>query len=189
LLKKLHSQQVSINENCVTQYTWSVKTAADMNFVIERKLPADNDYTPVDTQVMNAGFSKQNFTFSDDLTTLQPGIIIKYRIKMNIAADTSFYLDSAEVNFDRECYLGDKIIIAPNPVINELKVTVSQNNQFKTAILLHNVAGQLVYTSINQPVDRIKTFVIPMKQMSKGVYYVTVLIDNKKKVTKKIIRE
>jgi len=74
-------------------------------------------------------------------------------------------------------------------VVNELKVSVSQNSQFTAAVLLHNVAGQLVYMLVNQPVDRVKTFTIPMKQMGKGVYYVTILIDNKKKVTKKIIRE
>jgi serine protease AprX len=189
LLKKLYSQQAVINQNCVTQYSWSAKTAADINFIVERKLPTDAAYIPLDTQTVNSSFSKQSFTFSDDLKTLNPGIAVQYRIKMNIAADTSFYLDSATVNFAGGCTVQDKITLAPNPVVNELKVNVSQNGSYHVSVLLHNASGQLVYTLINQPVDQIKTFIVPMKQMSRGVYYLTLLIDGKKKLIRKIIRE
>jgi serine protease AprX len=189
LLKKLFSKQLSINENCTAKYTWTVKTAADINVIVERKLPGDAKYIPVDTQNMQINFSKQNFSFSDDLKTLPAGSIINYRLKMTIGADTSFYLDSATVTLTHDCnVVEDKITVAPNPVVDNLKVTVSNNSQFNTTIILHSASGQLIYTLANQPVDRVKTFTIPMKQVSKGAYYVTILVDNKKKLTKKIVR-
>lgn len=189
LLKKLYSQQITITEDCSIQYTWSAKTAAGMNFIVERKLPADTNYVPVDLKSVNTSFSKQAFSFSDDLKIFDPGTIVRYRIKMTIASDTSFYLDSTTINIDNDCNIQDKIIIAPNPVINELRVTASQNSYFNASILLHNSNGQLVYSLTDQRVNRINTFTVPMKQMSRGVYYMTIFIDNKKKITKKIIRQ
>lgn len=188
LLKKLHSQQINVTEDCIANYNWSVKAAQDMSFIIEKKLPVNSGYLPADTQLVSTGFSQQNFHFTDDLKAYSPGSIIKYRIKMNIAADTSFYLDSLSVNIDKDCNIQDKISMAPNPVINELKIILSQNTPFTVSVQLHNANGQLVYTMGSQQVNRMKTLVVPMKEMSKGIYYVTMIMDDKKKVTKKIIK-
>ncbi|MDQ6724045.1 MAG: S8 family serine peptidase, partial [Thermoproteota archaeon] len=96
LIKKLFSKQFIIS-NCKTILKWTAKSASDMNFVMERKLSTENNYQPVDTQFMNSKFATNNFIYSDDISMLSPGSIINYRIKMNIATDTSFYLDSAIV--------------------------------------------------------------------------------------------
>ena len=73
--------------------------------MVERKLPADNNYTTISTQTSTGAFASRNFTFTDDLSTF-PTTGIKYRFKMNIAADTSFYLDSVTVNFTPKPNLG-----------------------------------------------------------------------------------
>jgi hypothetical protein len=97
LIEKLHTQKVSVT-NCNAVINWTAKSAADMYFVIERKLPSDNNYQPIDTQSANTGFITNSFTFSDNLALLPPGTTnIQYKIEMNIATDTSFYLDSATV--------------------------------------------------------------------------------------------
>ena len=44
----------------------------------------------------------RNFVYLDNLTAVPNGII-KYRFRMNIAADTSFYLDSATFNHTQNC--------------------------------------------------------------------------------------
>ena len=188
LIKKLYNQQLSIDENCVAKFSWSVKTASDMNFVIERKLPSDNSYIPVGTQSTNTNFSQQNFIFSDDLISVTPGVSIQYRIKMNIAADTSFYLDSATINYTQLCKT-DNIIIAPNPVTDNLTVAIKQPGQVNISITLHNISGQQVYKLSNQTVNGTQTFIIPMKPLSRGVYFVTIWIDNKKQVVKKVVRD
>ena len=190
LVKKQYSQQVSISENCVASLNWNVKVGAGMDIIVERKLPSNTVFIPVDTQTVNSSFSRQQLSFLDDLKTLPVGAAVQYRMKMTIGSDTSFYLDSVTITIDHDCNIVEnKIIIAPNPVIGDLKVTVSQNSQFTASVMLHSMTGQIVYKILNQPVDRVNTFIIPMKQLAKGAYNVTVFIDNKKKITRRIIRQ
>lgn len=190
LQKKNYTQQIAINNNCKTILNWSVKTAADMNCVIERKMPVDSNYIAIDTQFINSSFSKKDFTFTDDLATINPGISIKYRIKMNIAKDTSFYLDSATLNYYQACKVADDgITISPNPVTDKLSVKIIRNNQVQVSLVLSNTAGQQLYFLNKQKINRQQVFTIPMSKMSRGVYYVTVLIDGEKAITKKIFRD
>jgi serine protease AprX len=189
-LKKLYTQQISIDQNCIAKLSWTVKTAAGMNIVIERKLPADTNYVPVDTQSINANFSKQNFNFSDDLSASEPGITIRYRIKMNIGTDSSFYLDSATVQYTERCYsYKDSITVAPNPVRDMLTVFIKKpSSPVNVSVTVHNMSGQKVYQLINQPVNSSQVFSIPMKQLSSGLYYVTLWVNNKKQLVKKIVK-
>ena len=190
LLKKLYTQQINIDQNCIAKLSWSVKTAAGMNMVVERKLPADTNYVPVDTQMINTNFSKQDFNFSDDLSALEPGITIRYRIKMNIGTDTSFYLDSAVVQYTERCYFyKDSITVAPNPVRDMLAVFIKKpSSPVNVSITVHNMSGQKVYQLINRAVNSSQVFSIPMKQLSSGLYYVTLWMNNKKQLVKKIVK-
>jgi hypothetical protein len=115
---------------------------------------------------------------------------IQYRIKMTIAADTSFYLDSAIINYIPNCNTGnvaEKISIHPNPVTENLFVTIERNTPANTAIEMYTTTGQKVYSLYNQPVNGEQTFTIPVKQLSPGVYVVAVFINDKKVTTKKVI--
>ena len=190
LLKKLYTQQISIDQNCIAKLSWTVKTAAGMNMVIERKLPADTNYVPVDTQMINTNFSKQHFNFSDDLSASEPGITIRYRIKMNIGTDSSFYLDSAAIQYTERCYFyKDSITIAPNPVRDVLTVFIKKPfSPVNFSVTVHNMSGQNVYQLINQSVNSSRIFSIPMKQLSSGLYYVTLWVNNKKQLVKKIVK-
>ena len=190
LEKKLFSKDISINSSCSTVINWQAKAATKMNFVIERKMPADADFVAIDTQQYIGNFSMQRFTFSDDLTPIAPGISIAYRIKMNIGVDTSFYLDSATLNYNSSCVLQEeKIIISPNPVSDKLRVSISKKNLSQVSIIVHAALGSKIFELNNQPVIGEKIFTIPTNRWSSGTYFVSVFIDNKKVETKKIIRE
>lgn len=110
LVKQLHTQQVDHNK-CAVTIKWAAKCAADMNFVVERKLPTDNDYIAVATKTNTGNFAKKNFIFYDDLSSVTEPATIHYRIKMNIGIDTTFYLDSTTVNYTEPCttytFIGD----------------------------------------------------------------------------------
>ncbi len=189
LQKKSYTQQIAIDNNCKTVLQWSVKTAADMQCVIERKLSSSTDFTVIDSQFINTGFAKNDFIYLDDLSSILPGSTIQYRIKMNIAADTSYYLDSATVFYQKSCVvLPENIVTGPNPVTGNLSVIINRNSQVKVSLIMHNSIGQLVYSLNNQPLNGEQTFTIPMQPISKGTYYLTVIIDGKKVTTKKIIR-
>ena len=126
LIKQLYTQQSAV-ANCAVTLQWTAKTDSVINIVVERKLPAETNYTAINTQTSTGAFISRNFTFTDDLRSF-PTTGIKYRFKMNIAADTSFYLDSITVNFTPRPNLGvDKTV---NACIGN---TVNLTTQFVTA--------------------------------------------------------
>jgi serine protease AprX len=188
LIQKLYTQQISITNSCKTDIRFSVKTATEMSIEIQRKLPAENNFKTISTQNTNTVFAPVNFAITDDLNGIKGNIAIQYRIKMNVAADTSFYLDSATVNYTNNCSgSNDKITIGPNPVKDNLSVTIKGDGNFTAAIEIYSAGGQKVYSMLNRKINNGETFLIPMKKMNADIYFVAVFIDNKKIVTKRIV--
>jgi hypothetical protein len=338
LIKQLYTQQSAV-ANCSVTLQWTAKTDSVISIVVERKLPADIIYTTVNTQTSAGAFAARNFTFTDDLRSF-PTTGVKYRFRMNIAADTSFYLDSMTINFTPRPNLGadktvsactgntinlttqftttglttnwtlggntvatpaavsvaglyqliaantsgcadtanvnvsfnpkpnlgtdrvitkctdsiinlttlftttglttvwtiggttvsnpstvtvagiyrliatnsfacadtalvtitndqqlciqpliDKITISPNPVSDKLSVLIIRKAAVKVDILIHNSAGQIVHRLTNQQIAGAHTYSIPMKNMGGGIYFVTVKLDNKKELVKKVMRQ
>lgn len=102
LLKRYYSQQVQ-QVGCNTTLKWTAKSSDNMNFVVERKLPADADYVALQT-INGAGtFVSGNFSYTDDIAALSTPINISYRIKMNIDTDTSFYFTPVIINHQHTC--------------------------------------------------------------------------------------
>ncbi len=82
----------------------------------------------------------------------------------------------------------NNISIGPNPVFGDLNVILTRITDAKYDILVHNVRGQNVHkVSGSQPAGR-GNISIPMRHLSSGVYYVTVYIDSKKTITKKVLK-
>lgn len=185
LIKKLYKQQISISNSCKTNIGFTVKIATDMNIEIERKLPTDAAYKTISMFTPTNNFAATSFVIEDDLNDLQSDIAIKYRIKMSIAADTSFYLDSAAVNYTKSCR--ETISVMPNPVTDNLSVLIVRNISVNAAIEIYTVSGQKIYSLLNQTVSGTKKILIPTKHLSAGIYFVAIFIDNKKVTTKKII--
>jgi serine protease AprX len=341
LIKQLYTQQSAV-ANCAVNLQWTAKTDSAISIVIERKLPAEINYTAISTQTSTGAFQSRNFSFTDDLRNF-PATGVKYRFRMNIAADTSFYLDSMTINFTPKPNLGadktasvcigntvnlttqfntaglttnwtlsgntvanpaavsvtglyqliaannsgcadtatvnitinarpnlgadlaltkctdnttnlttvfntaglttawtlggnavanpaavsvagvyqliatnsfsctdtatvtvtnnqqlcpvippplpEQITISPNPVKDNLSVLVVRTAAVKVGIVIHNSAGQLVYSSTSQQSAGPATYSIPMKKMGGGIYFVTVRLNDKKEVVKKIMRQ
>ncbi len=336
LIKQGFTQQVT-QTNCKANLQWTVKTDSVINVVAERKLSTDNNYIAISTQNSTGGFAARNFTFNDDLIDIT-STVIKYRLKMNIAADTSFYLDSVTINFIPKPNLGtdknisicrdsslnlttlftatglttvwtlsgvnvttpsaiivsgtyqligintsgcadtalatanflskpnlgvnrsvskcsdssfnlttlftttglttawtlngtavsnplaapttgiyqliatngtgcsdtalvtltndiplcpvvqEKITISPNPVSDRLTVTVIRIAAVKVEVFVHNATGQKIYSINNQQAAGGQTYSIPMKALAAGIYYITVKLNDKKEVAKKIMK-
>ncbi len=339
LIKQLYTQQSTI-ANCSVTLQWTAKTDSVISIAVERRLPAETNYTTINTQTSTGAFLSRNFSFTDDLRSF-PTTGVKYRFKMNIAADTSFYLDSMTINFTPRPNLGadktaavctgntvdltiqfntaglttnwtlagntvanpsvvsaaglyrliatntsgcadtatvsvtinpspalgadqaitkcadsiinltiryntlglttswslggtavtnpasitaagiyrliatntfncsdtafitiinnqqlctgipppEQVTISPNPVSDKLSVLVVRTAAVKVDILIHNTAGQIVYRTTNQQPGGQHSYSIPMKKMSAGIYFVTVRLNDKKEVVKKIMRQ
>lgn len=194
LLKKLYTQQAAIS-NCKTNLQWTVKGDTSARFAIERKLASDANYSIINTQQASGAYAAKTFTYTDDLAAV-PLQTIKYRIKMSISADTTFYLDSVTVNYNTTCAgsgggggnFTEKITVGPNPVNDKLFVNVVRNAAVGVKIVVHTQSGQKIYTLSNQQASGGQVYSIPMKEMSAGVYYVSVYVDDKKVVTKKVVK-
>ncbi len=190
LQKKSFISQVMVENNCTVSFAWCVKTAADMSCVLERKLPDETTYKAVDSQVISSVFSKQNFSYADDLSAISAGTALTYRFKMNIASDTSFYLDSVTVNSQQSCNTSQEgIIISPNPVSDQLSVKIVRSSAAKVDLVLINALGQQVYQSGYQAQAGQQTYYIPVKQLSNGVYHISVFINGKMEKAKSLIKE
>lgn len=109
LIKQLYSQQSSVS-NCTANIQLTTKTDSAISIVIERKLPSELNYTVINVSNSTGSFKSRNFLVTDNLSPFTSSGI-KYRFRMDIAADTSFYLDSMTINFTPRPNLGqDKSI-------------------------------------------------------------------------------
>ncbi|MEP6711075.1 MAG: S8/S53 family peptidase [Ferruginibacter sp.] len=188
LFKKLYSQQAAIN-NCSASLQFTAKTDNTINLVLERKLPSETDFSVQKTFAGNGSFALHNFTYTDDLSSANTGIV-RYRTKVVIGTDTAFYADSLSVNYLQQCTVSEnKITIAPNPVTDHLNISIQRTTTAKADIIIQNAGGQRVYTAGLQLTTGTNNKTVSMQQMSKGIYFVTVLIDNKKALTTKILKQ
>jgi len=102
---------------CKTNLQWSVKTDSAIKLFVERKLSTGN-YSTLSTINSTGAFALNSFTYEDDMNALPTGAYT-YRLRMDVAADTSFYLDSVTVNFTAKPALGadkNQVICVSNPL-------------------------------------------------------------------------
>lgn len=85
--------------------------------------------------------------------------------------------------------LPEQITISPNPVSDKLKVLIVRTAAVKVEIIVHNTAGQIIYSINNQQPAGGQTYFIPMKKMSGGIYFITVRLNDKTEVAKKVMKQ
>ena len=188
LYKKIYSQQALIN-NCTVTLKFAAKTDNTINFILERKLSSETDFTTQKTFAGSGNFALQDFNYTDDLSNAALGLV-RYRTKIVIGTDTTFYADSLSVNYQQQCAANEnKITIAPNPVTDHLNIIITRLSIANAGILIQSAAGQKIYTTSFALKIGANIKTIPVQQLSKGIYFVSVFIDNKKGVTKKILKQ
>ncbi len=129
LIKQLFTQQITVS-NCKAKIDWAVKTDSAITLQIEKKLPSETNYTTINVLNSSGAFTLKNFSFEDDLSNVN-STSINYRIKMNIAADTSFYFDVVTVNFSPKPNLGTDITLT-NCADSSVNLTTLFANQGAT---------------------------------------------------------
>ncbi len=189
LQKRFATKQASIS-GCFANIAFTVKTDNTMLVEIERKSAGESSYNTISSLQDNGNYGNHSFSFADNISNVATGNIY-YRLKMNIASDTSFYLDSMMLSYTNTCenISENSIRIGPNPVSGNLNVTIARTDDVKVQIIISNAAGQRIYSNNFEQTAGLQTKLIPMQAMSKGVYFVSVYINNKKEVTKKILRQ
>ncbi len=187
LMKKGYTRNVCIT-NSIANIQLNVKFDNSIKINIERKQSNQTDFTVFKTFNGTGSFANKNISFTENFVPLQ-GITVSYKVKVDIGTDTSFYMDTFEVNQFQTCTPPiDELNINPNPVIDFANVIISRKAQTKMALLMMNASGQSLYkTTFDQPAGtQIK--MINMQTMATGIYFITVFADDKKIKTIKILK-
>lgn len=185
LLKRRYSSIVTLNANCITQLLVNVKASSAMQFELERRGPGDPAFSVVKRfNSASSAFTAVPFTLRDTLSYQSTGAVA-YRLKHIIGTDTSFYYDVPSVFITQPCG-NDKIVIAPNPVKNNLSVTVGTLlNLSSIAVRISESSGRTVYIQNNAP----NNININTQRWAAGVYLVEIIGDGKTIATKRVIKE
>ncbi len=188
LLRKSYNQQSAIT-GCKASVQLNVKYDNSMSVVVERKQANEIVFTPYKTFAGTGSFTSKNINFTDDLA-LTSGGNINYRIRMDIATDTSFYLDSLTVTSSPTCNIKkeNKIKITPNPVTDVANIAISRTTATQIKIVIVNAEGKRVYASAFQQPEGTFIKQINMKNMAAGIYFISVLGDDKKILAEKILK-
>lgn len=189
LQRKSYTQQSTLS-NCINNLQFKAKFDNSMSIVIERKLANETAYAPFKTIAGTGSFAVKTISATDDLSTAPAGNVM-YRVRMDIAADTSFYLDSLTIAAPQLCAAApvNSVRIAPNPVINNLNVIVSRTTATQISILVTNAAGQRIYTNTYlQPAGSLVQ-AVNLSGAASGVYFVKVFAAGKKIATQQIVKK
>ena len=101
LQKKLSNRQIQLT-NCVTNIALNFKSDATMQLEIQRKMPNESMYSTIGMLQSNEAYGAHDFVYNDTLRGINYGQV-QYRYTINIGTDTSYYLDSAVVNYLNSC--------------------------------------------------------------------------------------
>ncbi len=188
LLKKSFTKLSSLS-GCMATVQLSVKQDNTMQVVIERKLANDVAYNTFKTIAGTGNFSNKNISFTDDLS-LTSGGNLNYRIRLEIAADTSIYLDSLIINAPQTCTNPvNSLKVVPNPVVDNVSIIISREKAGKINLILTSAEGKRIFESTYQQIAGSQIKTINMQQMSVGIYFIKVIVDDKKIETIKIIKK
>ena len=188
LLKKSFTKEITLS-GCMATIQLNVKQDNSMSIVVERKQATDVAYTTFKTLAGTGSFSNKNLSFTDDLA-LTNGGNINYRIRLNIAADTSVYLDSLTVSAPQQCVAKptNSLMVNPNPVADKANIIISRAEATKIGITLTNALGQQVYKTTYQQAAGNMLKTINMQQMQAGIYFIKVFANDKKLETIRILK-
>ncbi|MEO6669606.1 MAG: S8 family peptidase [Ferruginibacter sp.] len=191
ILQKLLYTKLASFEDCSALIQFSLKTDNTMTIDVERKLIGETNFTLLPGSLHNSeSYGLHQFSFTDNISGLSLGNI-QYRLKVTIASDTAFYLDTTNLNYTQSCQppTENSIAIGPNPFSNSFNIIIGRVEESKIEVVVHNAAGQRIYRNGFLQQAGKQTWIIPMQAMNSGVYFVTVYIDGKKELTKKILKQ
>ena len=192
MLQKEFATNTAIFRQCKAEISIDIKMDSTMKINVERKFPSDSSYSTITTLQNQGVYGLSSFFYADDLSDTDFGYV-NYRYKVIIDSDTSYYLDSALVNYLNNCKIiiptENKLKLSPNPFNGTLYLNLERTADTKVGIVIHNTSGQKVYTESFNHLAGIATHDINLNHLSRGVYYITVYTNDNKELTKKIIKQ
>jgi hypothetical protein len=162
------------NNNIALKWTTTTEKNAS-HFIIERSFDGI-EYSDI-AMLFAAGNSdiNTNYSYNDKVPAGNNGIIY-YRLKM-VDMDGNYKTSDIKIVRIGKTTDGVKIIAYPNPVVNDVRITIPQNWQGKqVSYQLSNANGQVIKSYTVQNASQ--TEVIAMSQVPTGIYILRVISGN-----------
>lgn len=187
--------------NCNINVQWNSKDISTMQYIVQRKLPGETNYSNI--QTINAkgnSFSAQNYQYNDVATVAGT---IDYRILQLIDTSTAGYrayaIDSASVtaaigcnttNINDPSVTTKKVQLFPNPVTDnslQLKFTEQSSGRFQLTVYSSN--GQLLHTEQYNKPNGTVTHSFSLNRLAKGSYLLVVMKDGQRYAVEELVKQ
>jgi hypothetical protein len=172
---KLTSFTATLNNN-KADLKWNTATEINTShFVIEKSING-TQYSDAGLVFATGGMdAKASYLFSDNVNTAQEGVIY-YRLRSVDVDGKSQYSDIRTIRIGKQTSNSISILTFPNPVVNELQITIPNKWQNKKVTYeIFNSNGQVAQKS--QTASGSQTETIRVSNLSSGLYIVRVSCD------------
>lgn len=166
-IKLVSFKAALVNNNTIVQW----QTAQEMNtseFIVERSLDGAS-YAPIGTVAASGNSNIQlDYSYTDHDAINQPASVLYYRLKSVDKDGEVTYSNIATVSL---VSAGSRIVISPNPVINDARVVISTAIEGKAEWRLMDNAGRVVLQGNASLMAGNNQVNINTRNMTSGIYY------------------
>jgi serine protease AprX len=200
ILAELSNITASIT-TCNVAIQWNSKDISAMQYIVQRKLPGETNYTNIQT-ISGKGnsFSAQNYQYNDVATVAGT---INYRIiqviDTSIAGYRSYAIDSSSVTAGSGCnttnindpsIINKKVQLFPNPVAdNSLQLKFTEQSSGRFILNVYNTSGQLLLNEQYNKSNGTVTHSLSLNSLAKGSYLLVVMKDGQRYATEEFIKQ
>jgi hypothetical protein len=170
---KLTSFTAILNNNSKVDLKWSTATETNLShFVIERSTDGTNFSDAGMVFAYGNTTSKSDYAFTDNISNIQ-SVIVYYRLHSVDVDGKNQYSQTRVIRIGKQADNNITILTYPNPVSNELRITIPANWQNKKVTYeLFNGNGQT--SKKTETANSSQTETINMSNMAPGIYIVKV---------------
>ncbi len=190
LQKKFYSGQFSFRQ-CKIEMSWQLKTDSSMHLEVERKFPGTTEYQTIANISSNDAYGIHQLNYTDELNGTDYSQVA-YRFKIIIGSDTTYYLDSTQINYLTPCNnpipVNNSLIVFPNPAKDFLYLNIERTASSILSCELYNESGQKVKAEQFNVQAGSTTKEIDLRKISKGVYFLKIIEQGKVLQIKKIVK-
>lgn len=176
--------------SCTATINWNSKDVSAMRYEIERKLPADANYTKIADVPALPGTQLAPHAYTVNNAIISPSAgMVSYRIRQvidtNAASFTAVYIDTASVNISTGCFatgtgggtqIQEKVSVQPNPISGSIASLIIETPYAVSnmPVLIYDNKGSLIKSMKSSKTTGKKTLDINVSRFSKGSYYIKV---------------
>lgn len=188
LMVRNTTHQSSIKD-CYAQVNWSIKDDTSSRYIVERKLPAEEQFTPIHNfRSSSLNFQQQQYTYKDTLGF--PGIgAVHYRVKLITEKDSTIELFSSIHQISIPCIDKNKILITPNPVYNATYVILNTPEiTDQLEVVVTDLQGRKVFQFTGKKTQEYFSLPVQTQQWKPGIYILQVYMNHKRMSEKKLVK-